>query len=205
MTRSSERWADAVDDDVAAGVPLGVVHPIGRAVERPCARPDCSAPGAASLTFAYATRQAWIGTLDEDRRAESYDLCARHVERVRPPLGWQLRDERPEDDRRAEAGPTPPTDLGGDRTVAVLAAALRAVPDAVSEDAIRDVAAEAGAVSPGGGAEDRGGGPLPPERTASAPASAASGPLAPTRPVLVIRDRQQALATDAPVRDRARR
>jgi hypothetical protein len=94
MAGSSERWADVVDDDVR----LGMVHPIGRAVERPCARPDCSAPGTASLTFAYTTREAWIGVLDDDPRTQSYDLCARHVERVRPPLGWQLRDERPEDD-----------------------------------------------------------------------------------------------------------
>ncbi len=188
MAGSSERWADGVDDDGDAGVHLGVIHPIGRVVERPCARPDCSAPGTASLTFAYSMRQAWIGALDDDPRTPSYDLCARHVERVRPPLGWQLRDDRPEDDRRVEAAPTPPTDLGGDRTVAVLAAALRAVPDAVSEDAVRDVAAEAGAVS---AAADRSQPPAttppigPTERAAPAPPA----PRPATKPVLAIRDR----------------
>jgi hypothetical protein len=193
MVASSERWADVVDDDVDAGVHLGVVHPIGRVVERPCARPDCSAPGAASLTFAYSRREAWIGALDDDPRAQSYDLCARHVARARPPLGWQLRDERPEDDRRADAVPTTPTDLGGDRTVAVLAAALRAVPDAVSEDAVRDVAAEVGAVA----APDEDGPRGPDVTHPSRPAPAAPPTLRPatktvrplTKPVLVIRDR----------------
>jgi hypothetical protein len=204
MAGSSERWADVVDDDVAADVRLGVVHPIGRVVERPCARPDCSAPGIASLTFAYTTREAWLRVLDDDPRAQSYDLCARHVARVRPPLGWQLRDERPEDDRRAEAVPTPPTDLGGDRTVAVLAAALRAVPDAVSEDAVRDVAAEAGVVSP----TDRGPQPpVAPPTAARTPAPAPSprAPLPATKPVLVIRDRLVRAGRAAPSRARSRR
>jgi hypothetical protein len=185
MAGSSERWADVVGDDGDERA-LGVVHPIGRVVERPCARPDCSAPGSASLTFAYPTREAWVGPLDDDPRTQSYDLCARHVERVRPPLGWQLRDERPEDDRRAEAAPTPPTDLGGDRTVAVLAAALRAVPDAVSEDAVRDVTAEAGAVSAPTGAEPG---------TAIAPVAPS---LPATKPVLVVRDRQARTGTSTP-------
>jgi hypothetical protein len=197
MAGSSERWADVVDDDVR----LGMVHPIGLAVERPCARPDCSAPGTASLTFAYTTREAWIGVLDDDPRTQSYDLCARHVDRVRPPLGWQLRDERPEDDRRAQATPTPPTDLGGDRTVAVLAAALRAVPDAVSEDAVRAAAAEAGVVS----AADDGPGRPGATRVGDRPAPAPPTPLPATRPVLVVRDRLAREGRSAPVPPTARR
>jgi hypothetical protein len=202
MAGSSERWADVVVDDVDDDVHLGEVHPIGRVVERPCARPDCSAPGTASLTFAYPTRQAWIGVLADDPRAQSYDLCARHVARVRPPLGWQLRDERPEDDRRAEAAPTPPTDLGGDRTVAVLAAALRAVPDAVSEDAVRAVTAEAGAVpAPTVGPPP---GPQPPPAT-SADGREAPAPLPATKPVLAVRDRLTRAGIPTPASAAARR
>lgn len=127
--------------------PEAVVRPLGAVVERPCARPSCSAPAVATLTFRYPTREAWIERLIDDPRPQSYDLCPAHAARTKPPHGWQLHDRRPEDERRVQVPSTPPADLGGDRTVAVLAAALRAVPDAVSEDVVRARAAEAGEVS----------------------------------------------------------
>jgi hypothetical protein len=155
--------------DASSPVPAtgrdAVVRPFGAAVRRPCARPNCSTPAIATLTFRYTAREAWIERLLDDPRPQSYDLCARHAARTRPPHGWQLHDRRPEDERYVELPSQPPADLGDDRTVAVLAAALRAVPDAVSEDAVRDDVAEAGAV--------------PAERATSAPA-----PMAPTAPTL---------------------
>lgn len=57
-----------------------------------------------------------------------------------------------------------PADLGGDRTVAVLAAALRAVPGAVSEDAAPAPVAEVSAplrARPGPAASSRTRGDLP--------------------------------------------
>lgn len=119
-----------------------VVRPLGRVVERPCARPSCSTPARATLRFSYADREASIERLAEQPAPQTYDLCAIHAARTRPPHGWTLRDRRPEDERRPDAPPQPPVDLGGDRTVAVLAAALRAAPDAVSEDADRADATE---------------------------------------------------------------
>jgi hypothetical protein len=149
MAGASEVRAGVASDAsvaVPSQVPDAVVRPLGAVVARPCARPGCSVPAVATLTFRYPTREAWIERLVDEPRHQSYDLCPAHAARTKPPHGWQLRDRRPEDERRVELPPAPPADLGGDRTVAVLAAALRAVPDAVSEDVARDPAAEAGVV-----------------------------------------------------------
>lgn len=110
-----------------------VVRPLSRAAARPCARPGCPAPARATLTFAYAQREAWIERLDETNEPQAYDLCSSHAARTRPPHGWTLRDRRPEEERHLDPPPVTPADLGGERTVAVLAAALRAVPDVAPE------------------------------------------------------------------------
>jgi hypothetical protein len=108
-----------------------VVRPLSRAARRPCARPGCPSPAHASLVFSYRTREAWLDHLGEPS-PQAYDLCAPHATRTTPPRGWQLRDRRPADERATEddgpAGPAP-APLGGEHTIAVLAAALRAVPD----------------------------------------------------------------------------
>jgi hypothetical protein len=119
-----------------------VVRSLARAVERPCSRPACGLPAQATLTFRYGTREAWIERLADAPPPQSYDLCQAHAARTSPPHGWQLRDRRPDEERQVAPVPATPDDLGGDRTVAVLAAALRAVPDAVSEDAVPDRAPE---------------------------------------------------------------
>ncbi|MFP4233660.1 MAG: DUF3499 family protein [Nitriliruptoraceae bacterium] len=110
--------------------------------ERVCARPSCRSLATATLTFSYAERYVELTTLREVPVPQTYDLCQTHAARTRPPFGWELRDRRPEDARRPDRPPQVPADLGGDRTVAVLAAALRAVPGAVSEDAHPCPAAE---------------------------------------------------------------
>jgi hypothetical protein len=121
-----------------------VVHRFATAVQRPCARPGCSTPARATLSFRYAAQEAVLEVLLPEARPQAYDLCLDHAARTSPPRGWQLRDRRPEDDRRPVDPSLPPPDLGGDRTVAVLAAALRAVPDAASERAVTDRTAEIG-------------------------------------------------------------
>jgi len=121
-----------------------VVRSLGRVVDRPCARPQCSTPARATLTFNYATRDVWLERLADDVRPQAYDLCLTHAARTRAPHGWQLRDRRPEEERLPDVPPATPADLGGDRTVAVLAAALRAVRDPVSEDAVVDATSEVG-------------------------------------------------------------
>lgn len=93
-------------------------------------RPGCPAPAQATLSFRYASREAWIGRLSAEPSPEAYDLCGGHATRTQPPHGWQLRDQRPREEQVEEpAAPQEPPDLGGEDTVAVLAAALRAVPE----------------------------------------------------------------------------
>lgn len=113
----------------------GTVVRLPRADQRACARPACVAPAVATLSFSYAERRVELSVLVDRPQPQTYDLCTAHAARTRPPHGWQLRDRRPEDTSLPDARPSVPADLGGDRTVAVLAAALRAVPGAVSEDA----------------------------------------------------------------------
>ncbi|MFP4634968.1 MAG: DUF3499 family protein [Nitriliruptoraceae bacterium] len=96
--------------------------------DRRCARPDCRAEARATLTFSYSDQQAVLTGLTADRRPQTYDLCPQHAARTSAPYGWQLRDDRPEDQRRPVDAPVVPADLGSDHTVAVLAAALRRTP-----------------------------------------------------------------------------
>jgi hypothetical protein len=105
-----------------------VVRPLARAAQRACVRPGCPSPARASLSFRYETREAWLGRLDDEPRPESYDLCSSHAARTQPPHGWQLRDRRPREEQVDGEPPATPDHLGGEQTVAVLAAALRSVP-----------------------------------------------------------------------------
>lgn len=106
-----------------------VVRSLARAVERPCSRPGCPAPARATLTFVYAEAEVLLDRLADDVHPQGYDLCARHAARTEPPRGWHLTDRRPEDDRLDIEQPVAAVrDLGGQATVDVLAAALRAVP-----------------------------------------------------------------------------
>jgi len=74
-----------------------------------------------------------LDPLGPDTEPGEYDLCFRHAARSTPPTGWTLRDRAPS----PEAAPEPPPPVGPDRGQGVdrLAAALSAVPRAVSEDA----------------------------------------------------------------------
>lgn len=133
-----------------------VVRPLRRTGQRICSRPGCSLTASATLTFAYELKSARIVALEEQAEPEAYDLCGDHADRTKPPYGWSLTDERPDEPPRPGQRPR---DLGSDRTVAVLAAALRgdpaadedllAMPDEdlpvpdVSIDAAADDAAEA--------------------------------------------------------------
>lgn len=122
-----------------------VVRPLSRATGRPCARPGCPSPSRATLTFSYADRQAWLGPLREDRPPHAYDLCVAHADRTEPPRGWRFQDQRPSDPEEP-AG----RELGGERTVAVLAAALhggRPLPeDPDADDPLREALEELQAI-----------------------------------------------------------
>lgn len=125
----------------------GVVRPLSRAATRRCARPGCPTPATATLAFRYDRQHATLAPLVPDGGPETYDLCGDHADRTRPPHGWTLVDDRP-DEGAAEPAPDA-TDLGSDRTVAVLAAALRGQPhadptadDEVDTAALDDIVAQ---------------------------------------------------------------
>jgi uncharacterized protein DUF3499 len=61
---------------------------------RTCARPLCSAPATASLTYDYASRCAWLDELDDEADPHAHDLCADHADRLVVPRGWTRDDRR---------------------------------------------------------------------------------------------------------------
>jgi hypothetical protein len=67
-------------------------------VHRLCARPGCSAPATASLSYEYGARRAWLDDLDDERNPHTYDLCAEHANRLVVPRGWE-RDDRRSDEQ----------------------------------------------------------------------------------------------------------
>jgi hypothetical protein len=119
-------------------------RPSSRAGGRLCARPDCSTTARATLSFDYASRRVYVEPLFLERSPQTYDLCSTHAGRTTPPNGWHLQDRRSESERHEDVPAATPADLGDDRTVALLAAALRAVPDPVSEDALGHDVTEVG-------------------------------------------------------------
>jgi hypothetical protein len=44
----------------------------------------------ATLTYVYADSMAVLGPLSGKPEPHSYDLCAKHAERMSVPLGWQV-------------------------------------------------------------------------------------------------------------------
>lgn len=81
-----------------------------------CSKPGCANPGAAILGYDYAQRRAMLDDPPaDDVSPHSYVLCTRCAEKLTPPRGWVLDDNRAEPplflDRvkeRAEAVPAEP-------------------------------------------------------------------------------------------------
>jgi hypothetical protein len=86
-----------------------------------------------TLRFDYGERTVMLDPLGPDSTPGSYDLCFAHAARSTPPTGWSLRDRAPS--REPATEPSPPVGPDRGHGVARLAAALSAVPRAVSEDA----------------------------------------------------------------------
>lgn len=59
-------------------------------VNRPCSRPGCPNPAAATLTYDYAEQVATVGPLHIHRDPHRWDLCADHARRTTVPRGWEL-------------------------------------------------------------------------------------------------------------------
>jgi hypothetical protein len=49
----------------------------------------------ATVALVYITREVVIEDLAPEHDADLLDLCAEHVDRMAPPRGWTVRDERP--------------------------------------------------------------------------------------------------------------
>lgn len=61
---------------------------------RRCARMSCPAEPVATIALRYADRRVVIRELRPERDPRLLDLCARHVARMTPPVGWLVDDER---------------------------------------------------------------------------------------------------------------
>jgi hypothetical protein len=61
---------------------------------RQCSRTACSAAAVVTLTYEYKSSQVWLDALSAERDPHAYDLCRRHAEQLKVPLGWHLIDRR---------------------------------------------------------------------------------------------------------------
>ncbi len=59
-------------------------------IGRPCSKVACGDEAVATLTYDYADALAVLGPLSIRHEPHSYDLCARHAERLSVPQGWQV-------------------------------------------------------------------------------------------------------------------
>lgn len=61
---------------------------------RHCSRPGCGGAAAAGLTYQYASRIAWLDSLDAEDDPNVMDLCSTHADSLKVPVGWALEDRR---------------------------------------------------------------------------------------------------------------
>lgn len=60
---------------------------------RHCARPTCTKPAAAAMSYDYSARVVWFD--DIERAADgAMVLCADHADRTNVPMGWAKSDRR---------------------------------------------------------------------------------------------------------------
>ena len=93
------------------------------------------AAASATLTFSYVEQLAVLDPLALEAVPQSYDLCAPHAGRTRPPNGWELVDRRPEHGLPTTDAPMPGPAGPGGGSGAVTAPST--VPDVTSEGALR--------------------------------------------------------------------
>jgi hypothetical protein len=54
----------------------------------------CDAEPVATVSLSYAEREVLVGDLRPEPDPDLLDLCREHVQRMTPPVGWTIRDER---------------------------------------------------------------------------------------------------------------
>ncbi len=47
------------------------------------------------MGLSYEAKVVVVGDLSPEPNPNLVDLCSAHVERLTPPMGWRIRDERP--------------------------------------------------------------------------------------------------------------
>lgn len=63
---------------------------------RTCAKIGCGAPAVATITLRYQAREVLVGSLAPSPDPNLLELCREHTERMTPPVGWRVSDERAE-------------------------------------------------------------------------------------------------------------
>lgn len=63
---------------------------VGAMTGRPCSKVACTNDAASTLTYDYGDSMAVLGPLSFTIEPHSYDLCAKHSERLSVPQGWQV-------------------------------------------------------------------------------------------------------------------
>jgi len=61
---------------------------------RICAKMRCGNEPRATVALVYTERQVVVTDLIPERDPNFLDLCDDHVQRMTPPVGWVVRDER---------------------------------------------------------------------------------------------------------------
>lgn len=61
---------------------------------RACSRNACKAPASVTLYCNYMARRVSLEDVQADLEPDHFHLCAEHLRRFRPPLGWQIEDVR---------------------------------------------------------------------------------------------------------------
>ena len=59
-------------------------------MSRQCSKTGCAGPAVATLTYVYRDSTAVLGPLATYAEPHTYDLCARHAERLTAPRGWEV-------------------------------------------------------------------------------------------------------------------
>ncbi|GAA0999411.1 DUF3499 family protein [Subtercola frigoramans] len=57
---------------------------------RTCSRITCQGEAVSTFTYVYADSIAVLGPLSFQHEPHSYDLCAKHTEKLSAPQGWQI-------------------------------------------------------------------------------------------------------------------
>jgi uncharacterized protein DUF3499 len=61
---------------------------------RTCSKSHCSQPAVATIALRYERRQVAMVDLLAERDPNHMELCQEHADRLVPPIGWTVQDER---------------------------------------------------------------------------------------------------------------